>query len=266
MQWLGKAVGGALGFAVAGPYRFVGLVLGVVLGHQFDTGFAASGKSGAKVNFRSQKTQQIFFEMTFSVMGHIAKVDGRVAEENIRVARLIMHRMELLPEQVQQAIAFFTTGKGANFRRADALGRLQRRLRGQRDLVRAFMEIQLQAALATGKISKSKRELLWVVAKSLDMGRVELAQVEAFVRAQQFRASGQHGGKVGLEDAFRVLGLEHSAGDKEVKTAYRRLMSQHHPDKLVARGLPLSMKRVAEQRTQEIRAAYDRIKQHRGFT
>ena len=128
------------------------------------------------------------------------------------------------------------------------------------------MEIQIQAALATGTISKAKRELLWIVAKSLDMGRVELAQVEAFARAQQFRASGQQGAKFGLEDAFRALGLEPSAGDQEVKTAYRRLMSQHHPDKLVARGLPLSMKRVAEQRTQEIRAAYDRIKQHRGFT
>ena len=95
--------------------------------------------------------------------------------------------------------------------------------------------------------------------------RVELAQVEALIRAQQYRASGERSGKVALEDAFGVLGLEPEASNQDVKTAYRRLMNQHHPDKLVARGLPKSMMRVAEEKTQEIRAAYERIKQHRGF-
>jgi DnaJ like chaperone protein len=127
------------------------------------------------------------------------------------------------------------------------------------------MEIQMQAALAVGPISKAKRELLWLVARSLGMGRVELAQVEALIRAQQFRASGVRDEKIELGDAYSVLGLDSGASDQEVKTAYRRLMNQHHPDKLVARGLPQSMVRVAEEKTTEIRAAYERVKTHRGF-
>jgi DnaJ like chaperone protein len=42
-------------------------------------------------------------------------------------------------------------------------------------------------------------------------------------------------------------------------------MNQHHPDKLVARGLPESMIGVAEQKTHEVRTAYERIKTQRGF-
>ncbi len=265
MQWIGKAVGGALGFAVAGPYRLVGLAVGIVLGHQFDMGLSTRQAARGRGAFGSAKIQELFFKTTFTLMGHIAKVDGRVSEEDIRVARRIMHSMALSPEKVQEAIAFFTTGKSAVFRRAESVSQLHDRLRGRRDLIRAFMEIQMQAALAAGSISKAKRELLWRVARSLGMGRVELAQVEALIRAQQYRASGERSGKLALEDAYGVLGLEPRAGNEDVKKAYRRLMNQHHPDKLVARGLPESMLRVAEEKTREIRAAYERIKEHRGF-
>jgi len=265
MQWLGKAIGGALGYAVGGPFRVVGLALGVLLGHQFDVGFGDKRAARGRVGFGSKKIQQQFFESTFALMGHVAKANGRVSEADIRAARRIMHGMALSPEQVQQAIEQFTTGKSPNFRRSENLSRLHDRLRGRRDLIRAFMEIQMQAAVAVGPISKEKREILWRMAQSLGMGRVELAQVEALIRAQQFRASGMRDEKVALEDSYGVLGLDSDASDQEVKTAYRRLMNQHHPDKLVSRGLPESMTRVAEEKTTEIRAAYERVKTHRGF-
>jgi len=265
MQWIGKVVGGVLGYAVAGPFRLVGLAAGVMLGHQFDRGLGSPRAARGRVGFGSEKIQQLFFEATFTLIGHIAKADGHVSEGDIRVARRIMHGMALSPEQVQEAIAYFTAGKSPAFRRSESLNRLHGRLRGRRDLIRAFMEIQMQAALAAGSVSKKKRELLWLVARSLGMGRVELAQVEALIRAQRFRASGGQSSGVGLEDAFRVLGLDSSASDQQVKTAYRRLMNQHHPDKLVARGLPKSMMRDSEEKTQEIRAAYEQIKTRRGF-
>ncbi|TDJ45049.1 MAG: co-chaperone DjlA [Gammaproteobacteria bacterium] len=265
MQWIGKAVGGVLGYAAAGPFRLVGLALGIMLGHQFDKGLISGYATRRRAGFGSEKIQQLFFEMTFTLMGHIAKADGRVSEEDIRIARRLMHSMALSPEQVQQAILFFAAGKSPDFRRSESLDRLHERLRGRRDLIRAFMEMQMQAALAAGPVRKTKRELLWLVARSLGMGRVELAQIEALIRAQRFRAGGEHSKQVGLADAFRVLGLDSSASDQEVKTAYRRLMNQHHPDKLVARGLPQSMMRVAAEKTQEIRAAYERVKTHRGF-
>ncbi|MED5535004.1 MAG: co-chaperone DjlA [Pseudomonadota bacterium] len=261
MAWIGKAVGGVLGLAVGGP---IGSALGVLLGHQFDLGVAQLS-TGDGVLFGSDRIQQLFFETTFAVMGHIAKADGRVSQSEIRAARRIMHGMNLSPGQVKTAIDHFTAGKSTGYPVSEKLTQLNNHLSKRTDLVRAFVEIQMQALIAAGSIEMAKRELLWQVARGLGMGRVELAQIEALVRAQQFRV--QSGGKesISMEQAYRVLGLDPDVSDKEVKTAYRRLMNQHHPDKLVARGLPESMTSVAEEKTHEIRAAYERIKTQRAF-
>ena len=68
-----------------------------------------------------------------------------------------------------------------------------------------------------------------------------------------------------LHDAYAVLGVEKDASDAEVKRAYRRLRSQHHPDKLVSKGLPEEMMKVATQKTYEIRQAYERVREARGL-
>jgi len=197
-------------------------------------------------------------------MGRLAKVDGRVSEEEVRVARRIMHGMRLSPEQVQVAIDRFTAGKDARYPISDRLAELRSRI-ARRDLTRAFLEIQLQAAIGSGEIADAKRRMLWQVANDLGVGRVELAQIEALVRAHMDGSAGASGARIDLDEAYRVLGVDPGASDGDVKTAYRRLMNQHHPDKLVARGLPESMVSLAEQKTHEIRAAYDRVKAHRDF-
>ena len=256
MQWYGKAIGAALGLIVAGP---MGSILGALLGHQFDQGFGA-GTGGAP-----RHTQSVFFDVTFEVMGHLAKVDGRVSEDEIRIARRIMHAMQLSPEQVRLAIERFTAGKEAQYPLGERLAILHRAVGPRRDLSRAFVEIQLQAAVGGGEIAAPKRQLLWEIARSFGIGRVELAQIEALIRAQVREPGRGRDETLTLEAAYRVLGVDSGVGDKEVKTAYRRLMNQHHPDKLVSRGLPESMVTLAEQKTREIRAAYERIKAQRGF-
>ena len=62
-----------------------------------------------------------------------------------------------------------------------------------------------------------------------------------------------------------ILGADKSLTDKELKRAYRRLLAQHHPDKLVGKGLPEEMKKIANEKTQEIISAYELIKKHRGM-
>ena len=261
MQWAGKAFGGIVGLIAGGP---IGSLLGLVLGHQFDQGFG-DRRGGTRAR-GSVRTRRLFFETTFCVMGHIAKSDGRVSEEEIRAARRIMHGMALSPEQVTLAIEHFTRGKNPGFRLNEAIDQLSRELGGRRDLIRAFVEIQLQALVASGGLDRAKRDLLWTIARRLGMGRVELAQIEALVRAQQASAGSGRRRVEDIEQAYRVLGVARDASTKDIKLAYRRLMSQHHPDKLVSRGLPESMRANAEQKTREIRAAYDRIKAQRNFS
>lgn len=261
MQWVGKAVGGILGFAAAGP---LGSVLGLIVGHQFDQPRMRLGGPEAP----SGEAALLFFQTTFEIMGRIAKADGRVSEEEIRAARRIMQTMQLTPEQVTTAIAHFTVGKSEDYPVAERLDELTKRFAGRKDLARAFVEIQMQAAIVGGELDRTKRRLLWRVASSLGVGRVELAQIEALTRAQRLRSRSREREEEtgpGLGAAYRVLGVSEAASDREVKTAYRRLMNQHHPDKLVARGLPESMVMLAEQKTLEIRAAYEQIKSHRAF-
>ena len=137
--------------------------------------------------------------------------------------------------------------------------------------MRMFLEIQLQAALADGKLDASERQILQHIFDLLGFSQQEFEHLLAMVMAARDYASGGWERATGsqrvdvLKQAYGVLGVDASASDAEVKKAYRRLMSQHHPDKLVAKGLPEEMMKIATEKAQEIRAAYDQVKQARGM-
>jgi DnaJ like chaperone protein len=253
MQWLGKGIGGLIGAFVAGP---LGSLLGVLVGHQLDQ----SASRGGSV----REISRLFFEVTFEIMGQVAKVDGRVSEDEVRAARGIMRGMRLNDAQVQSAIEHFTRGKSASYPLDSRLAELVAQLGDRGDLARAFVQIQLQSAIAAGDVGDDKRNVLWQVASALGVSRAEVAQIEALVRGFAPGVA-RAGAAQSLDAAYRVLGVTAQASNEDVKTAYRRLMNQHHPDKLVARGLPESMIGVAEQKTHEVRTAYERIKGQRGF-
>lgn len=254
MQWVGKLVGAALGM----PFGPVGAAIGALLGHQFDKGL-----NGPLIGV-SRGVHDVFFITTFEVMGHLAKADGRVSEEEIQSARRVMHAMHLSPEQVRKAIECFNRGKQPDFPLNQRMHDLVRGGGQRHEVARLFLEIQLQAVVGAGDIASGKRELLWDISRRLSVDRVELAQMEAALRGGRQRPGGASK-QIELASAYRTLGVETDVSDSEVKTAYRRLMNQHHPDKLSARGVPDSMLAVAEEKTQTIRAAYDQVKAARGF-
>jgi DnaJ like chaperone protein len=260
MRWAGKLAGAIIG-SLAGP---VGAAVGLFLGHQFDRGMERPARGG---RLDSGDVGRVFFAATFGVMGHVAKADGQVSEAEIQAARGIMSRMRLTPEQVQAAIGFYTAGKAPDFPLQDTLASLRAALGSRRTLRRAFLEIQMEAALADGQLRPQTRDLLWRIASALDLSRVEMAQVEALLRLG--RGFGDQRTAVATRpstaDAYRVLGLDPDATDAEAKLAYRRLMNQHHPDKLRARGMPDSMIPMAEARTREIRAAWETVRAARGM-
>lgn len=260
--WTGKIIGALVGYLVA---RLAGALIGLLLGHQFDRGFGGLGRDGRSGGFFSGNRQvpQLFFHATFSVMGHLAKSDGRVSELEIQVARSVMYHMRLSPEQVKEAIALFSAGKRADFQLGTTLSALRQAVGANRALLTAFLEIQVQAAAADGSIASPRRHVLWEICQHLGVSRVELAQIEALVFAQRHGAQSAQNSSGGLRQAYQVLGVAENASDKEVKTAYRRLMNLHHPDKLVARGLPEEMMQDSREKIREIRAAYDSIKARR---
>ena len=93
----------------------------------------------------------------------------------------------------------------------------------------------------------------------------DLASLEEAIRGEWRHKQSAKGPALALNDAYAILNVAARAADAEVKRAYRRLMNQHHPDKLVSKGLPEEMMKIAENKTHEIRQAYERIKEERGF-
>jgi len=270
MPWSGKLIAGMLSFwltaGMPGYIRVPLIGLAVLWGHQFDK--ARAGATGLSFGAAGANVRKVFFESTFRIMGHLAKADGRVSEQEIQIARSIMHQMRLGPEEVRDAIGLFAEGKEPGFNLDAQVAELRSACGGQKLLIRSFLEIQFHLLLSKGSIHSAERDSLWRIASGLGISRVELTQMEAIMRAQHSFGGGRQNQvdpAQELAEAYKALGIESSATDKEVKTAYRRLMNQHHPDKLAAKGLPESMLEVAKEKAREINAAYDKVKDTRGF-
>ena len=250
----------------------VGAAIGALVGHQFDSavdeGDRLAGPAGASGGTPMQ-TAERFFLSTFRVMGHVAKADGRVTEQEIAAARGVMTALRLDSMQVAAAINEFTRGKHNSFDVMDELTRLRYACAGRPDLIRVFMEIQVRFALAGNNIEGPVRKYLNRVASAVGISEFELRQIEAVLRIQRggFRREQQTQANTHehLVLAYRVLEVEATATNDEVVKAYRRALSRHHPDKLKANGLPESMVEHAKERTQQIIEAYELIKERRGI-
>lgn len=266
MYWWGRLIGALFGFLLAGP---IGAIIGVIVGYFFDQGLKQSQRLGGIGNFGEAQahSRELFFYATFSVMGHIAKADGRVSKDEIRVAEQVMHHLGLNASMRAQAIAAFRAGKQPDFNLRKALADLVRACHHRRYLLRIFLDFQYQAAMAEGFIGPRKRHILQLIAAELGFSVFEFDQFEqgyegiGGARPGQARVDRAHQ----LANAYNILGIDQNATDAQVKRAYRKLMSQHHPDKLIAKGLPESMLKVATEKTQQIKAAYDTIRQTRGI-
>ena len=262
MSWWGKIAGGTFGFMLGGP---LGAMFGAALGHQFDKGLSVDHDAAGSA--QNEQIQAAFFTATFSVMGHVAKADGRVSEEEIRIANQLMSQMALNEQQTAAAQHLFQQGKDSDF---DLDGTLKqfRQICGRRStLLIMFMEIQFHAAFADGEFHENEQELLRSINHKLGFGDSEYRAFKASVQAQGYfhRDDADHAlsPEVILANAYEMLSVSPNDSDAEIKKAYRRMMSQHHPDKLVAKGLPEEMMKLATEKTQEIKAAYEVIQAHR---
>jgi DnaJ like chaperone protein len=262
MSWWGKVVGGTLGFMLGGP---LGALLGASLGHSLD-----SSLSGIKIDGYlpgdQERTQAAFFTATFSVMGHVAKADGRVSAQEIRLAEELMREMQLGDLQRQAARELFSRGKDSGFDLDMVLDQFRIECHRRRTLMQMFLEIQVQAAFADGILDPSESVLLEEIARQLGFRHADLTMMIEMVRAMHNRSgSGSAPRSSTISDPYKVLGVTPKTPLPEIKKAYRRLLSQHHPDKLVSKGLPEEMITLANQKTHEIRSAWQDIKErHKG--
>lgn len=265
MSWWGKLVGGALGFSIGGP---LGALIAGYLGHCFvdnNPEFANLNQDDVAPN---EYTQAAFFSATFAVMGHLAKADGHVSKDEIEMAEQVMGHFNLDSEQRKAAIALFNQGKSSAFELDAVMMQFAQLASRKINLKRMFIEIQLHAVYADGDKHPAEHQILQDIAQRLGFSERELQQIEAVVIANLHSGGSaeQLSPQEQLKQAYDVLGVNEAHSMAEIKRAYRRMMSQHHPDKLVSKGLPEEMIKMANEKTQQIKKAYELIKKHSSYS
>ena len=263
MYW-GKIIGTLAGLATLKPWF---ALLGLILGHQVDRFLVAQFRSFEQHSSSVGRLPDEYVKPLFQTMGHIAKIDGRVSEEEIRAARAVMHRLGLGPAKVRNAINWFDDGKHAAFPLTQTIRQLRRVAARRAELRILFVRLLLEVVLAKDRLHQKERAAIWTVCTELDIGRVDLAQLEAMIRAQKgFRHSpAGDADSRRIKQAYRTLGIDDSASNDQIKKAYRRAMNKSHPDKIASSNPDDAVVAEAHKRTREIRGAHEMLKARRSI-
>lgn len=279
-HWWGKLLGGFFGYLIGGP---AGALFGILIGNFFDLGITRHLNQPLwhYHTERSASVQAIFFEAIFAIMGHIAKADGIITQHEIEIATQLMDEMALNKKQRTLAIQYFTAGKDYKYNTEHILSILKESCRRNPELLKLFMEIQYKTAQASGL---SKEKIIVIDRIFRQLGFAPLRDQPRFYQENNFNWSQNAGQKrqqshreeayspyqhhqstSALTQAYAVLEVTPTASKQEIKRAYRRMMSKNHPDKLIAQGLPESMIKLANDKTQKITKAYEQICTSKGW-
>lgn len=273
-HFAGKLVGLILGFLLAG---WPGAALGIILGHSFDyhqnaifTRLLKLGRRFCKI-LLPKSSEQLYRDTLFICLGHVAKHNGRISPQEIAAAEALFKRMKLNTQQRTLAIEHFNKGKLASIQIEKKLAVLHKRYATKKVRRLEFIDHLLNMAYAGGPASESQIKLLYSFLPLLNLSSVDFERLHRRIREQKgYRTQQNHQRTKAISEptlltAYRALGVSSDASPEEIKLGYRKLMSLHHPDKLMAQGLTDQALEKGKERAQEIQQAYSLLKKTRGF-
>jgi len=255
-----KLIGFIGGYYLLGIF---GAFLGLFLGSLIDR-TRAYGTGGVNPLHNALR-QTVFLETLFLSMGKLAKADGRVSPEEIAHAEALMQQLGMTAEHRAQAIALFKRGAEAGFDLDPAYTRFLSVCGHTRHLKQVLLVYLIVMALADGQIHQAEETLLVDLSARLGYDQAAFRQLVDMVLNQSHFAGQQVDSAAALDDAYKALGVGKESSDAEIKRAYRKLMSQYHPDKLMGQGVPEDMIKMATEQAKEIQVAYDLIKKSRNL-
>lgn len=241
-----------------------GLLLGTLLGVWLDRRLGNKGWSRLQnmlpAGRPAGKAAASASQVQFMLLGHLAKLHGRVLPAHIQQARVEMRRLGLDGYPYQAAIAAFNQGKGMELKalRRDLQRAFRQDLAAEQLLLSAWRLVWAQ-----GRADREQYQALKQCAGWLSVGTGRLLQLEQQVKPQSRPASGM---RVRLDErdrALRLLGLQPPVEDfSRVRQAYRRLLSEHHPDRLIGAGASEEQVQRANEKTRALHDAYSVLRRH----
>jgi DnaJ like chaperone protein len=253
-----KLIGTLIGFYLLG---FPGAIIGYFLGSAVDR-YNAYGAGGVNPLSSAQR-QTVFVETLFILKGKLAKADGHISKDEIDHVEQFIQKMGMSAEHRQLAIDLFKRGAAPDFDYVLQLKQFVDVCGNTHNLKQMLLVYLIVMALADGSIDSTEERLLIDIAQHLAYDEAAFRRLLDMVLNQSHFADGQATSASALDDAYKALGVSKDSSDQEVKRAYRKLMSQYHPDKLMGQGVPEDMIAVATQQAQEVQVAYDLISKSR---
>jgi DnaJ like chaperone protein len=255
-----KFIGIVAGYLLAG---FWGALLGLFCGSFVDR-LRAYG-SGGMNPLQNLLRQTVFLETVFISMGKLAKADGQVSREEIDHVEQFMQKLGMTADHRQRAIALFKQGAAPEFDINPTYSRFLSVCGHTKNLKQMLLVYLIVMALADGHFHPAEQSLLTEIAGKLGYDQQAFKSLLDMVLNQTNFAGSQASADEALEGAYKALGVTKESTDQEIKRAYRKLMSQYHPDKLIGQGLPEDMIKMATEQAKEIQLAHDLIKKNRNI-
>lgn len=253
-----RILGASVGFFILG---ILGLFLGYFVGSFIDR-FRAFGSAGMNP-FNAARRQSVFLETVFILMGKLAKADGRVSETEVSHVQQFMQKLGMTSDHRLKAIALFKQGAAADYDIHPKINEFLAVCGPSHNLKQMLLVYLIIMGLSDGQLNSAEEALLKEIAGRLGYNQIAFRQLLDMVMNQAHFAGGQSTSSSALDDAYKALGVSKESTDQEIKRAYRKLMSQYHPDKLMGQGVPEEMIAVATEQAKEVQTAYDLIKKNR---
>ena len=238
MSWLGKILGGGLGLMMGGP---IGAVLGAVIGHH-------TLDKGGGITFSPLETQQsMYFTAVFSMLGKLAKADGRVSQYEIDMIENVMRdNYRLTPEARTFAIKIFNAARDSTNSFDDYARQLRQVFGRSPEVLASVVELLVAVAHADGEMHPEEERMI--------LSAVRIFGVEQEYQRIRSRFSGIPD-DVGRY--YKILGCKRGDSLDVVKKKYRKLAMEYHPDRIQARGMSPEFAAAAEEKFKEIQHALD---------
>ena len=211
--------------------------------------------------------RSVFNEALFTYFGLIAKSDGRVSELDIAKTEALFKRMRLDADAKASAKRYFKVGAQPGFNPTNT-GAVFKETYGKAEVPRRVLLVFLIGfAQSSHGLDESEKAALYAIAEALALSPAEVDRIiDSLSAGEAFRGpTSRKNSRDKLKAAHRIIGVAEKASNKELKAAYRKLVSIHHPDKAIAKNLPEEAVAQANNRMQEITDAYESIKTARGL-
>jgi DnaJ like chaperone protein len=252
LSFWGKIIGGIAGFATGGP---IGAVMGAAMGHAADAGALRPrlGPNAANLAAMLGSKEQLFAIAVVVLSAKLAKCDGPVVRAEIDAFKRLFR---IPPENMKDVAQLFDEARETAEEFEPFADRLGESFADNRAMLEDVLAALFQIARADGPLTRGEVRFLQRVQTGF---RLEAPSWERARDGQSNPGAADGGGL----DPYKVLGLPANATDVQVRTAWRKLMRENHPDTLAARGVPGEFVKRATDKVAEINAAWDRIKRER---